>query len=129
MPCRRRDHSRIGDRATRWRIAFLLCVRTPGHLGVSAIEAARCQNAEMPSVSDMLWLAVMVVLMALVVVAAFWQFRRIRDGRADPVIAPDWTSLERPVPPLSEIRWGSSGQSEVEDDHVGRPFPSAGDGL
>jgi hypothetical protein len=76
----------------------------------------------------MLWLAVMVALMARVVVAAFWQFRPIRDGRADPVIAPDWSSLERPASPPSAIRWGSSGRPEVEDDHVGRPFPSAADG-
>jgi hypothetical protein len=81
----------------------------------------------MSSSIDILWLAVMAALMVLVVVYAFWYFRRIRDGRMDPVIAPDWTSLERPASPPSAIRWGIGEQSEVEGDHVGRPFPPAGE--
>jgi hypothetical protein len=129
MRYRRRDHSRIGDRHTRWRIAFCYAYGLQVIWGCRRSRRPGCQNAEMPSVSDMLWLAVMVALMALVVVAAFWQFGRIRDGRADPVIAPDWSSLERPASPPSAIRWGGSGQSEAEDGHVGRPFPSAADGL
>jgi hypothetical protein len=31
-------------------------------------------------------------LMALFVVAALWYFRRIRDGRVDPLVNPSWTS-------------------------------------
>ncbi len=81
----------------------------------------------MPSITDMLWVGVMAALMVLVVVYAFWYFRRIRDDRMDPVIAPDWTSLERPASPPSAIRWGISERTEVEDDHVGRPFPPAGE--
>lgn len=34
-------------------------------------------------------------LMALFVAASLWYFRRIGEGRADPVISPSWTTLER----------------------------------
>jgi hypothetical protein len=68
----------------------------------------------------------MVALMGFVVVLAIWYTRRIRDGRADPVISPDWTSMERPASPPSSIRWGAIEHSEVEDDHIGRPFPPTG---
>jgi hypothetical protein len=71
----------------------------------------------------MLWLGLMLALMGLVVVFAIWYTRRIREGRADPIISPDWSSMERPASPPSSIRWGAVEHSEVEDDHVGRPFP------
>jgi hypothetical protein len=77
----------------------------------------------MPSLADVLWLAAMLATMALVVIFAIWYTRRIRDGTADPIISPDWTSFERPTSPPSSIRWGGGEYREVEDDHVGRPFP------
>ncbi|MBZ4631676.1 MULTISPECIES: hypothetical protein [Mycobacterium avium complex (MAC)] len=82
----------------------------------------------MPSITDILWCAVMVALMALVVVFAFWYFRRIRDGRINPIVAPDWTSLERPASPPSGLQWGGGEQRELDDDsHIGRPaFPASG---
>jgi hypothetical protein len=76
----------------------------------------------MPSVTDIVWLAVMLALMVVTVAGAVWRVRRIRDGRADPVIPPDWTSLERPASPPAAIRWGRDDGTEIEDDHVGRPF-------
>ena len=48
--------------------------------------------------------------------------RRIGQGRADPIISPDWTSMERPVS-HTDIRWGNLEHSDIDDDHVGRPFP------
>ncbi|MGB6209305.1 hypothetical protein [Mycobacterium sp.] len=81
----------------------------------------------MPPIADILWFVVMVALMALVVVFAVWYFRRIRDGRIDPIVAPDWTSLERPASPPTGLQWGSGAQRDVDDDsHIGRPFPPPG---
>jgi hypothetical protein len=94
-----------------------------GLLSVTAPPA--CQTRYVPTLTDLAWLAVMVAMMALVVAFALWRTRQIRDGRADPVIAPDWTSIERPASPPSAIRWGLDNRPEVEDDHVGRPFPVA----
>lgn len=45
-----------------------------------------------------------VALMALFVAASLWYFRRIGEGRADPVINPSWTTMMRPTlppPPLT----------------------------
>ena len=39
------------------------------------------------------------VLMALFIAGSWWYFKRIRDGRADPVINPSWTSTMRPASP------------------------------
>jgi hypothetical protein len=77
----------------------------------------------MPDVTDIGWLALMVALMVAMVALALWRVRQIRDGRADPVIAPDWTSIDRPESPATTIRWGRDEQPDAEDDHVGRPFP------
>jgi hypothetical protein len=81
----------------------------------------------MPTVTDLFWLAAMVLLMGLVVVFALRHFRQIRDGRMDPLIGPEWS---RPASPPTGIRWGSAEQqADIEDDHhIGRPFPPAGDG-
>jgi hypothetical protein len=85
----------------------------------------RCHNQKMPTATDLLWLAAMVVLMGLGVVFALWHFRRIRDGRMDPLIGPEWP---RPASPPTGIRWGTEQQDEIEDEHhVGRPFPPPGD--
>jgi hypothetical protein len=78
----------------------------------------------MPSASDVFALLAMVSLVGLMVTFAIWHTERIRDGRADPIIPPDWTSIERPVSPPASIRWGTEGLADVEDDHVGRPFPT-----
>lgn len=77
----------------------------------------------MPSATDVFGLITIVSLMALTVAFAVWHTKRIRDGRADPITSPDWTSIERPACPRSSIRWGANGLSEVENDHVGQPFP------
>jgi hypothetical protein len=37
--------------------------------------------------------------MALFIGGSRWYFRRIRDGRADPVINPGWPSIIRPASP------------------------------
>jgi hypothetical protein len=83
----------------------------------------RVRIATMPSIRDVAWLAVMLALMALAVVFAVVYTRRIGAGRADPIVSPDWTSIEQPVSPPSGIRWGIDDRLEIEDDHVGRPFP------
>jgi hypothetical protein len=44
-------------------------------------------------------------LMALFIFGSWWYFKRIRDGRADPVINPSWTTNMRPAsppPPLND---------------------------
>ena len=76
----------------------------------------------MPSLTDIAWLVSMVALMALTGGFAIWHTRRIGQGRADPIISPDWTSMERPVS-HTDIRWGTLEHSDIDDDHVGRPFP------
>jgi hypothetical protein len=81
-----------------------------------------CHNQEVPSTSDLFALVAMLALVALMVAAFFWHARRIGDGRADPIVSPDWGPYQRPASPPSGIRWGS------EDDHVGRPFPPSGRG-
>jgi hypothetical protein len=79
----------------------------------------------MPTAADIVWLAVMVVSMGCVVGFAFWHFRRVRDGRMDPLVGPEWS---RPPSPSIGIRWNESDHhDEMDDDHVGRPFPQPGD--
>ena len=39
------------------------------------------------------------MLMALFIFGSWWYFKRIRDGRADPVINPSWTTNMRPTSP------------------------------
>ncbi|BBX55441.1 hypothetical protein MSHO_07860 [Mycobacterium shottsii] len=39
------------------------------------------------------------MLMALFIAATLWYFKRIRDGRADPVINPSWPTMMRPTSP------------------------------
>jgi hypothetical protein len=78
-----------------------------------------------PTLTDLVWLAMMVAMMGLATAFAVWRTRQIGDGRADPIISPDWTSIERPASPPSAVRWGLGAQPEIEDDHVGRPFPSS----
>jgi hypothetical protein len=90
---------------------------------VTARRGPACQTAIMPSLSDVFGLLTLVSLMGLLVAFAIWHTRRIRQGRADPIISPDWTSIERPVSPPAGIRWGTEGLVEVEDNHVGHPFP------
>lgn len=45
-----------------------------------------------------------IALMVLFVVGSLWYFRRIRDGRADPVINPSWPSIMRPSSPPPPLR-------------------------
>jgi hypothetical protein len=49
--------------------------------------------------------AACLVVMAVFVASSWWYFRRIRDGRADPVVNPSWTTNMRPAsppPPLED---------------------------
>lgn len=92
---------------------------------MSVTAVPTCQTWQVPTATDIAWLAVMLAMMGLVAAFAVWRTRQIRDGRADPIISPDWTSIERPASPPSAVRWGSGAQPDVEDDHVGRPFPSS----
>ncbi|MGV0834182.1 hypothetical protein [Mycolicibacterium thermoresistibile] len=45
-----------------------------------------------------------VALMVLFVVGSLWYFRRIRDGRADALVNPSWTSDMRPASPPPPLR-------------------------
>lgn len=38
-------------------------------------------------------------LMVLFIAGSLWYFRRIRDGRADPLVDPSWTTDMRPPSP------------------------------
>ena len=52
-------------------------------------------------------------LMALFVAGALWYFRRIRSGRAGPLIDPSWPTNMRPAsPPPSLDRTGSSERDQ-----------------
>lgn len=45
------------------------------------------------------------VLMTLFVFGSWWYVKRIRDGRADPIVNPGWTTDMRPAsppPPLDD---------------------------
>jgi hypothetical protein len=101
---------------------------TPSPTQKPATLGRTCHNQEVPSPSDLCALAAMLALVALMVATFFWHARRIRDGRADPIVSPDWGPYQRPASPPSGIRWGSGAQPDFEDDHVGRPFPPSGQG-
>lgn len=50
---------------------------------------------------------VSLALMGLGIVGALWYFKRIRDGRADPVVDPSWPTIMRPAspPPRRDDEW------------------------
>jgi hypothetical protein len=48
--------------------------------------------------TEVLAAIVMVVAMSLFVAGSLWYFRRIRQGRADPLVNPSWTTTLRPPP-------------------------------
>jgi hypothetical protein len=57
--------------------------------------------------TEVLAAIVMVVAMSLFDAGSLWYFRRIRQGRADPLVNPSWTTTLRPPPvqlPESEAR-------------------------
>lgn len=111
----------------RHRRGAAVCSPRPSSKGPGPPASWACQNEWVPSITDILWCAVMAASMALAVVFAFWYFRRIRDGRINPIVAPDWTSIERPASPPTGLQWGSGEQRDLDDDsHIGRPFPPAG---
>jgi hypothetical protein len=53
--------------------------------------------------AEILAAAVCLVLMALFIFGSWWYFKRIRDGRADPVISPSWTINMRPANPPAPL--------------------------
>jgi hypothetical protein len=60
-------------------------------------------------------------LMALFVVAGLWCFRRIRDGRVDPLVNPSWTSDMRPASPPPPLR-ATTEKSTVQQFVGGRLY-------
>ncbi|WP_099025790.1 hypothetical protein [Mycolicibacterium palauense] len=49
------------------------------------------------------------ILMTLFVAGSLWYFRRIRDGRADPLVNPSWTTDMRPPSP-QDLDWNLDSQ-------------------
>lgn len=49
--------------------------------------------------TEILAAVVCLLLIALFIAMSLWYFKRIRDGRADPIINPSWTTNMRPASP------------------------------
>jgi hypothetical protein len=51
--------------------------------------------------------------MALFIAGSWWYFRRIRDGRADPVISPSWPSTMWPASPPAALHDAADRRDEM----------------
>jgi hypothetical protein len=51
--------------------------------------------------------------MALFIVGSWWYLKRIRDGRADPVISPSWPSTMRPTSPPAALHTSADRRDEM----------------